>query len=94
VQLEWSAAAQADLARIYAFNVAKSEVFADRVETRLLTRADSLRTVWRQGRPLRETGLRVISVPDIQYVITYRVSAEVVLIIEVRSTREDRDKSD
>lgn len=94
MELEWSAAARADLARIHAFNTGRSESFADRVEARLVKRADSLRARPHQGRLLRNTGLRAISVPDIQYVITYRVDTSNVLIVEVRSTREDRDERD
>lgn len=36
-------------------------------------------------------GLRALSVPDIQYVILYRVEADQVTILGVDSTRENRD---
>ena len=90
MELEWSIGAQSDLARIYTFNLERSEGWADRVEARLRERAEALRRTPFIGRKIGSTGLRALSVPDFQYVLTYRVDGAQVTILDVHSTREDR----
>jgi len=51
VRLEIKATARADLARIYVFNAERSAQWADRVEDRLLQRAEALTVSPYIGRP-------------------------------------------
>ena len=88
MRLEIRATARADLARIYAFNAERSTNWAERVEGRLLQRAEALTTSPHVGRPTTEPGVRRLSVPDIQYVIDYRVAGGSVRILRIYSTRE------
>jgi plasmid stabilization system protein ParE len=88
VRLEIRATARADLARIYAFNAERSIHWAERVEGRLLQRAEALTASPNVGRPTAETGVRRLSVPDIQYVMDYRVAGHTVRILRIYSTRE------
>jgi plasmid stabilization system protein ParE len=90
VELEWSIGAKSDLARIYAFNFERSESWAARAEGRLRERAEALRRTPFIGRKIGSTGLRALSAPDFQYILTYRVDGEQVTILAVHSTREDR----
>jgi plasmid stabilization system protein ParE len=78
------------LARIWDFNMQRSEQWAERVQRRLIERAMSLVIAPNSGRRLIGTGLRRLSVPDIQYVIDYRHHSEVVQVMRIRSTREVR----
>lgn len=87
---EWLAAARADLARIFAFNASRNADHAERVDARLLERADALARNPAMGRPLGQGGLRTLSVVDIQYVILYALVEGQVTIFRVYHTREDR----
>jgi plasmid stabilization system protein ParE len=89
VQVEWTQGARISLARIRDFNLERSEQWAARVETRLRERAESLAQTAFSGRRIA-FGIRALSVPDIQYVLQYRVDADRVLILRVVSTREIR----
>lgn len=80
--------AREDLARVYDFNLKRSETWAARVQDRLLERAYALTTVPGVGRPLRERGVFRLSVTDIQYVIDYEVGDDFIRIVRVLHTRE------
>ncbi len=86
----WSDEAQADLARIFEFNLAWSETWAMRVDARLVERGDALARSPLMGRSVDGKDLRRLSLPDIQYVIFYRVSGDRVIIAHIYSTRENR----
>jgi plasmid stabilization system protein ParE len=90
VRREFSARARSDLARIYAFNVERSEQWAERVEHRLLERSQALTATPRIGRVTQEPGVRRLSVPDIQYVIDYRIADDCIRVLRIYSTREVR----
>jgi plasmid stabilization system protein ParE len=90
VQVELSAKAETDLARIYDFNLERSVDWAERVNQRLLDRSQALATAPLVGRPYRPAGVRQLSVTDIQYVIDYRLTATVIEILRFRHTREIR----
>jgi plasmid stabilization system protein ParE len=62
--------------------------WAERVEGRLLQRAEGLTTSPHIGRPTAKPGVRRLSVPDIQYVMDYRVAGNTVRILRIYSTRE------
>ena len=91
MRVVWSHGARADLARIHEFNSAWSELWATRVDARLLERASALGRTPFMGRRADNQDKRFLSVPDIQYIILYEVAAEQVTILRVHSTREDRD---
>ena len=90
MRIDLSAEAEADLVRIYAFNLERGLAWADRVENRLLKRTEALLITPFIGRALRERGLRRISTTDIQYVIDYRPTETVIEILRFRHTREVR----
>jgi plasmid stabilization system protein ParE len=90
VQVELSAKAERDLTRIYDFNLARSVEWAQRVNQRLLDRSRSLAFAPFVGRPYRPSGVRQVSLTDIQYVIDYRPRADVIEILRFRSAREIR----
>jgi plasmid stabilization system protein ParE len=92
VAAEWLAAARADLARIFAFNLGRSEAYAERVEARLIERADSIGRTPAMGRPVGKSGLRALSIVDAQYVIIYALVDGRILIFRVRSTRENTER--
>jgi plasmid stabilization system protein ParE len=88
VRLAVAERARQDLVRIWEFNRQHSEQWAERVQRRLIERAMRLLVAPNSGRRLIGTGLRRLSVPDIQYVIDYRHDSEVVQIMRIRHTRE------
>jgi plasmid stabilization system protein ParE len=90
VRLEFKAEAEDDLARIFEFNMQRSERWAVRVEGRLLSRCEALVLTPNIGRWSAEERMRQLSVPDIQYVIEYQPLDDRVVIVRIRSTREIR----
>jgi plasmid stabilization system protein ParE len=90
VKLTWRSEALDDLQRIFSFNAAKSEVFAMRVERRLLERVQAVAAKPGLGRRSDRHGIMRLSVTDIQYVIDYQPFSDRVSIVRIRSTRELR----
>ncbi len=90
MRLVIKAEAEDDLARIHEFNLERSESWADKVEQRLLDRAEALLGAPWVGRAISKAGLRRLSVTDIQYVIDYRVLDDAVEVARFQSTREIR----
>jgi plasmid stabilization system protein ParE len=90
VRLVLAERAREDLARIWDFNVKRSERWAEKVQQRLIERALGLIAAPRSGRRITKEGVRRLSVPDIQYVIDYRHDSEVIQIMRIQSTREIR----
>ena len=90
MKLELSPAAEADLDRIFLFNLQRSLDWATKVEQRILERAKTLLATPRTGRATKEPGVRRLSVPDIQYVIDYRIAKDRIRILRIYSTREIR----
>jgi plasmid stabilization system protein ParE len=88
--LEFKSEAEEDLARIFEFNVQRSERWAHRVENRLLDRCETLLRTPHIGRMRERYGRWQLSVPDIQYVIDYQPFDDRVTIVRIRSTREIR----
>ena len=86
--LEFKAEAEDDLARIFQFNMQRSEAWALRVESRLLDRCEALLSTPHLGRALPETNAFRLSVTDIQYVIDYELADNLVVIMRIRHTRE------
>ena len=84
----WSAGSRADLRRIFAFNEDRSLGWALRVDERIWERGISLGQFPDAGRPVKGVNQRKLSIPDIQYVITYRIVDDQVTIIRIESTRE------
>lgn len=87
----WLLAARADLARIFDFNAQRSVTYAERVDARLLERADAIERMPHMGRPLGRAGLRTLSIVDIQYVIIYALVDERITILRIHHTRQNRD---
>jgi plasmid stabilization system protein ParE len=88
VQLELSPAAEADLQRIFEFNLQSSPAWAEKVEVRIWARAGSLVHTPSIGRPTDRPGVRRLSMPDIQYVLDYRLEADRIRMLRIFSTRE------
>ena len=88
MRLAISKRAREDLARIWDFNMQRSDRWAEKVHLRLMERALGLVVAPGSGRRIRKAGIRRLSVPDIQYVIDYRHDPEVVQIMRFRHTRE------
>lgn len=85
----WSAAAQADLAWIFDFNIAGTESRAFLVDQRIAEQAEMIGLRPLIGRKTRLAGVREWTIVDVQYVLRYRVS-DPVEILRAFSTRENR----
>ena len=88
--LRWTPEAIDDLDRIDLFNRQRSASWAQRVERRIVARARSLAATPFQGRAVNTNGVRLLSIPDIQYIITDRTDEADVWIVRVHHAREDR----
>ncbi len=88
MRLELSPAAEADLKRIFEFNRQRSLAWAEKVEDRIWARAGSLMQIPSIGRPTDRPGVRRLSMPDIQYVLDYRIEKDRVRMLRIYSTRE------
>ena len=88
MQLELSPAAEADLQRIFEFNLQLSSAWAEKVEDRIWARAHSLLQTASIGRTTDRPGVRRLSMPDIQYVLDYRIDADRIRMLRIYSTRE------
>lgn len=86
----WSPESQNDLERIQAVNETRASAWAEKVETRIVERVKSLSRLSGQGRRI-SSSVRVLPVPDVQYVVTYHVSDSLITILRVHHTRENRD---
>ena len=86
MKLIWSRRGLADKDAIWNFLAERSVSYADRVERRIEGRARSLAAVSEQGRPIPGTPIRLLSIPDIQYVIRYQVDDDAIRITGIFST--------
>lgn len=66
--------------------------YADRVEARLVERAESLGRMPQQGRRIPYSDARRLSVPDVQHVISHRIEDDAVRILDLRSTRQQPEQ--
>ncbi|WP_174278501.1 type II toxin-antitoxin system RelE/ParE family toxin [Sphingomonas bacterium] len=87
----WSERAEHDLLRHWLFLAERSTFYAERVEARLRSAAALIGTVPFMGRRVVRTTCD-LSLPDIQYVIRYRVDEDVVRILEIYSPRQNREE--
>ena len=88
--LRWTPEAIDDLDRIDLFNRHRSDFWAERVERRIVARARSLAVAPFQGRTGDTDGVRLLSIPNIQYIITYRIDEADVWIVRIHHAREHR----
>lgn len=91
MKVAWAEPAQADLRRIFIFNLERSVDWALRVDDCLLERGEWLAQFPYTGRAVGGSELRRLSATDIQYVITYRLEGRSVTILRIHATREDRE---
>lgn len=85
----WTDRAEADVLRHWLFPAQRNVPHAERVEARLREAGELIGGFARIGRPVWRT-TRDLSLPDIQYVVRYRLDEDAIRIISVRSTRENR----
>ena len=90
--LRWSSEALDDLERIAVFNEQRSAAWAAKVHHRIVSRAASLASLPRQGRAVAGDQLRSLSIPDIRYALTYALDEGELLVLGVRSTREQPEE--
>jgi plasmid stabilization system protein ParE len=79
-----------DLERHWMFLAEHNVDHADRIEARIKDRANALRRFPFPGRLDMRTGSRFLSIPDIQYLIDYRIDEDEVRILQIWSTKQDR----
>ena len=91
--LRWTAGALADLETQWQYLAERSVDHADRVEARINDRAGALKRFPYLGRLDKRSGTRFLSIPDIQFLIDYRIDDDEVRILQVWSTRQDRGGS-
>ena len=90
MRIDWTTPARRDLDRIWHFNLARGETRAATIEDRLIAAAVGLLANPRIGRPGLVSGTRELIVRVIQYVVVYETSDDLVRILRVWSTSEQR----
>lgn len=96
MRIKWSRRARADQQRIWLFLVERSEAYADRVETLVEERVKGLSRFPHLGRLIPGTSARRLSITEVQYIVDYQIESteeDMIRILRVRSTRENRDES-
>lgn len=88
----WTQRAEDDLLRQWLFLSERSTSHAERVEARLNAAARLIGEFPYLGRLVRRT-TRELSLPDVQYVIRYRVDEDGARILRVFHTRENREEA-
>ena len=92
MRLEWGRCADEDVHHLWMFLAERNVAYADRVEARLKQAAELIGTMPLIGRAGATSETREWSVVDVQYVLEYRVDEDRVLILRVRSTRQNREE--
>ena len=93
MRLIWSPEARRDLDEAWSFLAERSCPNADKVYARVEERAAQLIHFPLIGRPVLGPAIRDLFVPDVQYVIAYRIEADAIRVLRVWSTRQDRSDS-
>lgn len=87
----WSAAAKADLGRLYDFLAEVDQVAADKVLDRLLEAPERLLPFPRRGSRLSEFGLREVRELRVgRYLVRYELSELDIRVLRLFHAREDR----
>ena len=92
MRVRFTRPAQADLHRIYSYIAKENLAAASRVVTRLIEHARSLGDHPQQGRKTDEPNVHVIVVPQLRYLIFYRVVDDEVQINHIRHTSRSRPR--
>lgn len=96
-EVRWSARANRALTRIYEFIAEREPAAARNVAARIVAAADRLGE-YPTGRPGRVAGTYEKSLPDLHYILQYRVraggSAGEVFILDVKHARQDWNARD
>ena len=90
VRVLWTQRAEDDVLRHWLFLAERNVGHAQRVEARLRAAADLIGGVPLIGRRVVRT-TRDLSLPDIQYVMRYRVDEDAIRILEICHTRQNRE---
>jgi toxin ParE1/3/4 len=90
LKLIWSRSALADKHAVWLYLADRSVELADSLEARIDSRVASLSRFPWQGRPTPGSDLRELSIPDTQHVVVYRVAGDIVRIMRIWSTAQDR----
>jgi addiction module RelE/StbE family toxin len=86
----WSAAAQRALAAAKTYIANDDPAAAQRVERRILDRVAALARMPYIGRPGRRPGTRELSIPDVRYLIVYRIRDDEILILMLWHSRQSQ----
>ena len=92
MRVRFTRPAQADLQRIHAYIAKDNPEAASRVVARLIEQARALADHPQQGRKTDEPDVHAIVVPQIRYLVFYRVSENEIQIIHIRHTARSRPR--
>lgn len=92
LKLIWSQQALKEREAIWQFLAEVNVAYDDKVEARIVARTERLPVAPFQGSPIGKTDQRKLSMPDIQYVIAYRIEDDAIRILRLWSTAQDERK--
>lgn len=90
MRIVWSGSALADKDAIWLYLADRNVAYADKVEAKLDARTASLLRFPKLGRPVPGSDLRELSIPESQHVVAYRIEGDVIRVMRVWSTKQDR----
>jgi addiction module RelE/StbE family toxin len=90
MKLDWSLEAQRNLRSIRSYVELRNPSAAKRVADEIVRAALRLETFPKLGRAAHRSNLRLLQVPNLPYLIPYRIDGDQIEIIAVFDERQDR----
>lgn len=90
MKLEWIGTSLSDLASIRNYIAERNPAAADRIAHDIDKAAQFLKPFPNLGRPTYRSDIRLLQVPNLPYLLPYRVNGEIIEILAVFDERRER----
>jgi len=90
MKLRWSPGARRDLKSIKAYFMERNPVASEKTGAEIIRAVQRLEVFPQLGRPAHHSNLRLMQVPELPYLIPYRVEGENIQIVAVFDERRER----
>lgn len=90
MRLVWAGTSLSDLASIRKYIAERNPAAADRIANDIDKSAQFLKSFPLLGRPTHLSDIRLLQVPNLPYLIPYRVRGEIIEILAVFDERQER----
>ena len=90
MHIEWVGTSLADFRHIRAYLQPRNPAAADKIFIAVQRTAEQLRLYPDLGRLVEESGIRLLQVPGLPYILPYRIKADRIQILAVFDSRQER----